>query len=342
MRDFVLVTGGNGFVGAHTIVRLLRDGHHVRTTVRSPEREPEVLEALESAEVDPGGRLEIVLAGLDSDEGWDAAMAGCPYVLHVASPFPAHQPENEDDVIIPAREGTLRALRAARDAGVRRVVLTSSFAAVGYSPKPGGVYDENDWTDPADDNAPYIRSKPIAERAAWDFVAEQGRGMELTVINPSGIFGPQLGTRVSASPGIVKTMLEGGMSVTAPLYFPIVDVREVADLHVRAMTHPGAAGQRFLAGSTQPMSFLLMARILAEHLGERASRVPTRELTAEEVRQNPEQREAAGRLGEYPVLNTRKARTMLDWKPRDPETTIVDTAESLYRLGLIDDAPATR
>ncbi|RAY11902.1 aldehyde reductase [Actinomadura craniellae] len=339
-KDLVLVTGGNGFVGSHVVVRLLRDGHRVRTTVRSAERAADVRAELEVAGVDPDGRLEIVSARLDTDDGWPDAVAGCTHVLHVASPFPSGTPADDDEVIVPARDGTLRVLRAARDGGVRRAVLTSSFAAIGYSPKPGGVYDETDWTDPADDNTAYIKSKTIAERAAWDFIAAEGGGLELAVVNPGGIFGPVLGPRLSSSTGIVKAMLEGRLPVVPPLHFGLVDVRDVADIHLRAMTHPGAAGERFLAGSGTSISFLQMARILAEHLGERAARVPTRELTADQVRQaartDPSLRESVSQLGRVPQLNTAKARTMLGWTPRDPVATIIDTAESLYALGLVN------
>jgi nucleoside-diphosphate-sugar epimerase len=344
-QDRVLVTGGTGYVGAHVVGRLLRDGYRVRTTVRSLDRAAEVRAALEVFGAAPDGRLEIVAADLAADGGWEAAVAGCAHVLHVASPFPAARPAHDDDVIVPARDGALRVLRAARDGGVRRVVLTSSFAAVGYSRKADGrAYDETDWADPADDNSAYVRSKAIAERAAWDFVAAEGGGLELAVVNPTGIFGPVLGPRLSASAGMVKAMLAGAMASVPPLYFGVVDVRDVADLHVRAMTSPAAAGERFLASEGEAISFLGMARILAEHLGGRAARVPSRELTADEVREaartDPSMREAAGRLGEIPVVNTGKARTVLGWEPRDTATTIVDTAESLFRLGLVE-APDT-
>ncbi|MFB4284542.1 SDR family oxidoreductase [Nonomuraea sp. MTCD27] len=331
----VLVTGGSGHVGSHVIRRLLADWHRVRTTVRSLSRAAGVRAMADEA----GDRLEIVSADLSADDGWAEAVAGCAHVLHVASPFPAAQPDNPDEVIVPARDGALRVLRAARDAGVKRVVLTSSFAAVGYSRKPGDEYDENDWTDPADDNTPYIRSKAIAERAAWDFVDAEGGGLELAVINPSGIFGPLLGPYLSASTGLIKAMLEGAMPIVPPVYFGVVDVRDVADIHVRAMRHPAAAGQRFLAGSGEALSFLRLARILAAHLGTAAARVPTREFTPDEVREaarsNPALRETVSRLGHIPVLRTDKAREVLGWAPRDPETTIVDTAESLIRLKLV-------
>ncbi|MFD2420032.1 NAD-dependent epimerase/dehydratase family protein [Amycolatopsis pigmentata] len=332
--DLVLVTGGNGFAGSHMVARLLDGGYRVRTTIRSLDRRAEV-RAMVS---DPAGRLDIVSADLSMDRGWADAVDGCAYVIHVASPFPATQPDNADDLIVPARDGALRVLRAARDGGVKRVVLTSSFAAVGYSRKPGDEYDETDWTDPADDNTPYVRSKTIAERSAWDFVRSEGGDLELSVINPSGIFGPPLGPHLSASTGLVKAMLDGSMPVVPPLYFVVVDVRDVADIHLRAMTHPAAAGQRFLAGG-ETISFLRLARILAKHLGAAAAKVPTVELTPEQVREaarsNPALRDSVGQLGRIPVLHTEKARNVLGWAPRDTEATIVDTARSLIRLGLV-------
>jgi nucleoside-diphosphate-sugar epimerase len=334
-NDLVLVTGGSGYLGSHVVRQLRGEGHRVRTTVRSLGRAADVRAMVADRE----GRLEIVSADLSADDGWADAVAGCTYVLHVASPFPAVQPDNPDEVIRPARDGALRVLRAARDAGVQRVVLTSSFAAVGYSHKPGSEYDETDWTDPADDNSPYVKSKAIAERAAWDFVEAEGGDLELAVINPTGIFGPLLGPHLSASPGLVKAMLDGAMPVVPPVYFGVADVRDVADIHIRAMRHPAAAGERFLASSGEAISFLQMAQILAKHLGDAAAKVPTQELTADQVREaaksNPALKDAANRLGKIPVLHTEKAREMLGWAPRAPESTIVETGESLIRLNLV-------
>ncbi|MFD3477116.1 SDR family oxidoreductase [Streptomyces sp. NPDC058695] len=335
-NDLVLVTGGSGYVGSHVVKRLLDEGFPVRTTVRSMNRADDV-----RAMVGPRAeRLEFAQANLTDDAGWGDAVDGCTYVVHVASPFPPAQPDDPDELIVPARDGALRVLRAARDAGVKRTVLTSSFAAVGYSRKPGEDYTETDWTDPADDNTPYVRSKAIAERAAWDYIEAEGRGLELSVINPSGIFGPLLGPHLSASTGLVKAMLDGAMPVVPPVHFGVVDVRDVADIHVRALTHPAAAGERFLASNGPAISFLQLAQILREHLGEAAARVPTRELTPDEVREaavnNPTLRDAVRQSGGIPVLHTEKARTMLGWEPRDTATTIVDTARSLIQLGLCE------
>jgi nucleoside-diphosphate-sugar epimerase len=316
----VLVTGGSGYVGGHTIVRLLQEGHRVRTTVRGPEREPEVRAVAAAGGADPAG-VEVVVADLGSDAGWDAATAGVRYVLHVASPFPAAAVADEDEVIRPAVDGTLRVLAAARRAGVQRVVLTSSFAAVGYGARSREVYTEDDWTDPSDPNPAYVRSKAIAERAAWDDVRTAG-GPELSVVNPVGIFGPVLGPHRSASVRMVAALLDGQVPAGAPPYFGVVDVRDVADLHVRAMTSPQAPGRRFLAVAGEPISLGEMARILADGLGPVAAAVPT---------------VGPGSGGRRPVISSARARSVLGWEPRDVRTVVLDTARSL--LGR---APGTR
>lgn len=239
----VLVTGGSGFVGSHTVIQLLAAGHSVRTTVRSTKREPDVRGMLAAAGCEPGDRLSFHVADLEKDDGWAEATAGCDYVHHIASPFPAGEPKHEDELIVPAREGALRALRAARDAKVKRVVLTSSFAAIGYGNDPGRPYTEEDWTDPADPRVlAYPRSKTIAERSAWDFIAREGEGLELAVVNPVGIFGPVLGADFATSILLLQRMLNGKIPGCPRLWFGAVDVRDVAGLHLLAMTHPEARG----------------------------------------------------------------------------------------------------
>ena len=244
----VLVTGGSGFIAGHTILQLLVAGHEVRTTVRSLAREAGVRATLKAAGVDAGPRLTFVAADLVSDGGWSEAVAGCAFVLHMASPFPPRPPAHEDDLIVPAREGALRVLRAARDAGVQRVVLTSSFAAVGYG-HPGDrtkAFDETDWTDPDREPTAYVKSKTLAERAAWNFLAREAGTLELAVINPVAVLGPVLGPDFASSILLLKRMLEGGVPVLPRLTFGVVDARDVADLHLRAMTNPAANGERFL------------------------------------------------------------------------------------------------
>jgi nucleoside-diphosphate-sugar epimerase len=319
----VLVTGGSGYVGTQLIAALLRDGRRVRATVRSLEREADVRAAVRRGAADDSG-LEVVVADLAADEGWTAAAAGCEEVHHVATPIPAAQPDDPDELIVAARDGTLRALRAARDAGARRVVLTSSFAAVGYSPKPDAEYTEADWTDPDMPGLPaYPRSKTIAERAAWDFIEREGGETELVVVNPTFILGPALTTQVRSSLQLTKAMLDGTMPVVRRQRFGVADVRDVADLHIRAMATPGAAGQRFLALADGPtISFLKMAQILRERLGPLAERVPTEEAPGPEP----------PRL----IIHNDRAREELGWRPRPAESTIVETAESLRDLGLLE------
>ncbi len=317
----VLVTGGTGYLGTQLIAALLRDGRQVRTTVRSLDDEGDVRVAVRRGAADDSG-LEVVAAGLTADEGWAAAAAGCAEVHHTASPM--IQSEDPDEVIVPARDGALRALRAARDAGARRVVLTSSFAAVGYTPKPGAEYTEDDWTDPDTPGLPlYPRSKAIAERAAWDFIAREGGDTELTVVNPTFILGPTLTTRARSSLQITKAMLDGTMTVVRRQRFGVADVRDVADLHIRAMAAPKAAGRRYLALADGPtISFLQMDGILRERLGPLAERVPTQEADGAE----------SPRL----IIHNDRAKRELGWRPRPAETTIVETAESLRDLGLLE------
>ena len=318
----VLVTGGSGYVATQLIAALLRDGRDVRATVRSLESEPDVRGAVRRGDADDSG-LEVVLAGLTADEGWAAAAAGCEEVHHVASPL--IQSDDPDELIIPAREGTLRALRAARDAGARRVVLTSSFAATGYSPKPGQTeFTEADWTDPDTPGLPaYPRSKAIAERAAWDFTQREGGDTELVVVNPTFILGPTLTAQARSSLALTKAMLDGTMPVLRRQRFGVADVRDVADLHIRAMAATEAAGKRFLALADGPtISFLEMAQILRERLGPLAARVPTEEAPGPEP----------PRL----IIHNDRAKQELGWRPRSAETTIVETAESLRDLGLLE------
>ncbi len=337
-EETVLVTGGSGFIGAHCVARLLADGHRVRTTVRSPAREDDVRAMLARAGCEPGDQLEFAVADLMSDDNWAEAVAGCDYVLHVASPFPLGVPKHEDELIVPAREGALRVLRAAREAGVRRVVLTSSFAAVGYGhPPQAAPFTEEDWTDPDADIGAYAKSKTLAERAAWDFVADGGP--ELAVVNPVGVFGPVLGADYSTSIELVARLLRGKMPGLPPLSYAAVDVRDVADLHVRAMRDPAAAGQRFLAVSGEPMTVVEMAALLRDRLGARAAKVPTRRLPTWMVRlaalTDPAIRLVVPELGKTKRVSGEKAVEILGWEPRSREDAILASAQSLLDLGLI-------
>lgn len=329
----VLVTGGTGFLGGHCILQLLGNGHDVRTTVRNLDQREHARSALEAHGATADAPLSFVAADLLSDAGWAEAVAGCDYVLHVASPFPARQPDNESEVIVPAREGTLRVLRSARDAGVKRVVLTSSFAAIGYGRQhPGRAYDETDWTEEDAPNAPYIRSKTIAERAAWDFVGREGAGFELSVVNPTGIFGPTLSDKYSASVGLVKAILEGQSPIPPDMSFGIVDVRDVADLHLRAMTNTEASGERFIAVAGPAVSIRDVAQILRNRLGEKADQIAASLLeTATPEAEDRERRDAS----------SAKAQHILGWSPRPADDAVVASAESLLRLGLVAGMPTS-
>jgi nucleoside-diphosphate-sugar epimerase len=345
MSSTILVTGGSGFIGSHAILQLLAAGHRVRTTVRSPKREADVRALLKEGGGAPGDRLSFFQADLEADAGWAEAASGCEYVLHVASPFPATIPKHEDELIRPAREGALRLLRASRDAGVRRVVLTSSFAAIGYGhPPQDAPFDETSWTDLGGaDVRPYVKSKTLAERAAWDFIASEGGRLELSVVNPVGVFGPVLGADYSTSILLVQRLLDGALPGCPRLCFGVVDVRDVADLHVRAMTHPAAGGERFLAVAGDFLSVRDIARLLKARLGAAARRVPTRQLPDWLVRLaallDPAVGQIVPELGKRKNATGEKARRRLGWAPRSSEEALVATAESLRRLGLSKEGP---
>jgi nucleoside-diphosphate-sugar epimerase len=334
----ILVTGGSGFVGSHMIRQLLSTGHTVRTTIRNLNRESEVRAIVKGA--GPDDCLSFFAADLEKDAGWADAVQGCDYVMHVASPFPAKEPKDENELIVPAREGALRVLRASRDAGVKLVVLTSSFAAIGYGHPPQTTpFDESSWTDVnANDVPAYHKSKTLAERAAWDFIAKEGGPLELAVINPVGIFGPVLAKDLCSSVQIIESMLTGALPGLPQISFGAVDVRDAVDLHIRAMTNPAAKGERFIATACESTSLIEIAQILKSKLGAAAAKVPTRKIPSFLVRIGaifkPEARPALPELGKVKRATSKKAETMLGWKPRSLEDAIVATAESLVRLRL--------
>ena len=337
----VLVTGGTGFVGAHCLIQLLAAGHEARATVRDLAREGELRAMLRQGGAgEVGERLILFRADLNADAGWAEAAAGCDAVLHVASPFPSTVPRDENELIAPARDGTLRVLRAARDAGAKRVVLTSSFAAIGYGAKSRTTaFTEEDWTNLEDPSVqPYQKSKTIAERAAWDFTAREGGGLELAVVNPVGIFGPVLGPDTSTSIVLVKRLLDGSIPGCPDIWFGLVDVRDVADLHLKAMTDPAARGERFLATSGDFISVLEIAQILKEGAGDAGGKVPTRRLPNWLMRVvalfDPQVKGVLPELGKHKNASNEKARRMLGWAPRSPGEAVLATARSLLELGL--------
>jgi len=344
-NELVLVTGGSGFIGAHCILQLLNAGYRVRTTVRSLKREPDVRAMLKEGGAEPGDRLAFVAADLTSDAGWPEAVASCDFVLHVASPLPPSVPKDENELIVPAREGTLRVLRAARDAGVKRVVLTSSFGAIGYGHQQRTEpFTEADWSNlNAPDILPYTKSKTLAERAAWDFIAKEGGSLELSVVNPVGVFGPVLGPDYSASILLVQRLMDGSLPGCPKLYYGVVDVRDVAGLHLLAMTHTAAKGERFLAVTGDFLSVQDMAKILKDRMGAAARRVPMRQLPNWLLRlgslRDPAVKLILPELGKVKNATNEKATRVLGWTPRSREDAIVATAESLVRLKLLKDSP---
>ena len=340
-NDSVLVTSGSGFVAIHCIDQLLRAGYPVRTTVRSLKREADVRAMLKTAGTPRQEALTFFEADLVQDRAWPEAIAGCRFVLHVASPFPASVPKHEDELIIPAREGALRVLRAARDAGVQRVVQTSSFAAIGYGHKPQAApFDETTWTnvDGAGVSA-YAKSKTLAERAAWDFIAREGGELELSVVNPVGIFGPTFGPDYSTSILIVQKLLDGEVPACPRISFGAVDVRDVADMHLRAMTNPAAKGERFLATAGEFISLLDVGTILKKNMGSIAKRVPTREMPDWIVRFLAlfiaDMKAISPELGIKKNASNEKAERILGWTPRSNEEAITASGRSLAQLGLL-------
>jgi dihydroflavonol-4-reductase len=326
----VLVTGGSGYLGRWCIRQLLEAGYLVRTTVRDASRIPDLRSHLGGPD-----RLPVVTADLRADDGWKRAVTGCDYVLHVASPFPPAQPKDPEELIVPARDGTLRVLKAALDAGVRRVVVTSSSAAVRNlgTPGAGRPLTETDWADPGNPKlSPYALSKTLAEHAAWDYAEQAGAADKLAVINPGAIIGPLLGDHRSYSIQTVERLLTGSAPAIPRLGYAFVDVRDAADLHIRAMTSPRAAGQRFLGTG----SFTWMAdivEILREELGSRAAKVPRRiapdGLIRLFARFDQSLKPVIGELGQESHYSAAKARQLLGWTPRPVRESILDCATSI-------------
>ncbi len=336
MADTVLVSGGSGYIAGYLIRQLVAEGWIVHTTVRSLANEGVVRQLLA---VD-NSRLKFFAADLNADAGWAQAMAGCSHVAHVASPLPRGVPKDANELIVPARDGALRALRAAKAAGAQRFVMTSSVAAISYG-RGRGVhhFTEADWTQPDKPGiSAYIQSKTIAERAARDWVAQEGGGIEFCTINPSVVLGPVWSRDYSASVVIVRKLLDGSMSACPDIGFGVVDVRDVADLHVRALTAPGMAGERFIA-SGRFMKLREIADVLRAGLGPQAHKVTTRNMPDWLVRLlapfNPLARAVVGELGSVRNQDASHAQAVLGWQTRPVEQSIVDAARCLIELGLV-------
>ena len=336
MNNTVLVSGGSGYIAGFLIRQLVAEGWMVHTTVRSLAKEAAVRQLLA---VD-NSRLKFFAADLNADAGWAEAMAGCSHVAHVASPLPAGVPKDANVLIVPARDGALRALRAAKAAGVKRFVMTSSVAAIAYG-RGRGVhhFTEADWTQPDKPGiSAYIQSKTIAERAARDWVAQEGAGIEFCTINPSVVLGPVFGADHSASVIIVKKLLDGSLRACPDIGFGVVDVRDVADLHVRALQASGMAGERFIA-SGRFMKLREIADVLRAGLGPQAHKVTTRNvpdwLVRVAARFNPVARAVVGELGSVRNQDPSHAKAVLGWATRAEEQSILDTARSLIEHGIV-------
>lgn len=339
MSKTVLVTGGTGSIGGWTIVALLKRGYTVRTTVRSLDKEP-VVRARISAEVEPSDELSFFVADLTRDAGWDAAVAGCDYVLHVAAPVGVEAPRDPNELIVPTRDGALRVLRAACRAKVERVVMTSAVEACRPPmTSPDGVSDETRWTDTSDAKlGPYRIAKTLAERAAWDFMASQSGPTALTTILPAAVVGPTLSADNPHSVQLAQRMLNGSLPRFPRLGFCVVDVRDVVDLHIRAMTAPEAAGERFIAASDW-VWMADVARIVRSELGASAKKVPTRAMPDVVLRVvalfDRPLRFVTPLLGRKHVFSSAKAQSVLGWNPRPADTTIVDAARSAIAIDAV-------
>lgn len=338
----VLVTGGAGFVGVHAILQLLQKGYIVKTTLRSLSRKAEVVKMLANGGITSYDNLSFVQADLTKDENWNEAVKGCDYVLHIASPIFLHLPKDENEMIRPAVNGTLRILKAARDAGVKRVVMTSNFGAVGYSHKDRSTpITEENWTNPNEKGlSSYNKSKVLAERAAWDFITREGGSLELSVINPVGIFGPALGPDLSSGFELIKNITNGTTKALPKLYLNIIDVRDVADLHIRAMINPNAKGERFLALAGGKLSMPEIARLIKYKMPEISGKITSRVMPDWQVRLiavfSPKARVIASMLRASRNVSNEKAKRILGWEPlADNEEAILLAVQSMVKFGNI-------
>ncbi|MCJ1337395.1 hypothetical protein MMC09_002677 [Bachmanniomyces sp. S44760] len=342
----ILVTGGSGFVSLHCIAQCLTAGYKVRTTVRSESKKQSVLKGLEHSDpVVDASKVEFVIADLLKDEGWAEAVIGVSLVLHLASPFPGAQPKDENEVIRPAVEGTLRVLKASKASGtVKRIVLTSSVAAVTYGVgfENGKIFDESHWSDPEGKNGfntPYTKSKTLAEKAAWDFMEREGGSLELSVVNPAAIYGPALLLpNESTTCDVIKQMLQGKLPLVPDVSFGIVDVRDVAALHLLAATKPEAKGQRYLCVAGETISLAQVGGLLKSGLGAKASKVPTKVLPNMVTKMlsylMPQMGQVVGELGRTKKYSNAKAKSV-GWSPRSNEEAVVSCGQALLDAGVV-------
>jgi dihydroflavonol-4-reductase len=330
----VLVTGASGFIAEHCIIELLKNGYSVKGSLRTMSREQEVREAVKTETDD--AKLEFCKLDLLDDDGWEEAMRDCDYLMHVASPFVIEDPKDENELIKPAKEGTLRALNAAKKAGIKRVVLTSSVAAVN-SHMMSGTSDHTTWTDINSKYVtPYQKSKTIAEKAAWDFYNNQDNSnkMEMAVINPGGVMGPQLGNDLGgASTQIVSQLISGKFPMIPALSFPFIDVRDVAILHVKAMTTPEADGKRFIAAHSEPTWMYQVAEVLSAAGYEKIKlkKAPSFMLKLIGLFDN-KTKSLVPMLDKYVPCDNSQTVEILNWKPMPWEQAFIEHAKSIEAI----------
>ncbi|MGP4116367.1 SDR family oxidoreductase [Levilactobacillus zymae] len=340
-KQLVSVTGGSGFIAIHIILQLLQRGYAVRATVRNLAKRAVIEDMLTNGGITDFSDLDVVAADLGSDAHWDQVMAGATYAIHVASPTPKLNFKHEDEMIRPAVDGVRRVLRAARDAGVKRVVLTSAYGAIfAGHPHRTTPYTEEDWSDLSAKNIhPYQKSKTLAEQAAWQFIRKEGQGLELAAVNPVGVMGPVLSAKYSHSNVQIQQLLEGQVKAVPHVDSGYVDVRDVASLHLLAMTSPQANGQRFLATTGETLSMLDVANLLRDAFPQYAANLPTKTIPNLAVKAaavaNPQLRMIASIVGQYAGTSNHKAQTLLNWHPRSAKTAILATAQSMIDLGIV-------
>ena len=330
----VLVTGASGFIAEHCIIELLKNGYSVKGSLRTMNREQEVRDAVKTETDD--AKLEFCKLDLLEDDGWEDAMWDCDYLMHVASPFVIEDPKDENELIKPAKEGTLRALNAAKKAGIKRVVLTSSVAAVN-SHMMSGTSDHTTWTDINSKYVtPYQKSKTIAEKAAWDFYNNQDNSnkMELAVINPGGVMGPQLGNDLGgASTQIVSQLISGKFPMIPALSFPFIDVRDVAILHLKAMTTPDADGKRFIAAHSKPTWMYEVAEVLSAAGYEKIKlkKAPSFMLKLIGLFDN-KTKSLVPMLDKYVPCDNSQTVKILNWEPMPWEQAFIEHAKSIEAI----------
>lgn len=341
MPQTILITGATGYIGQHITLQVLEAGHTVVASARSLEKAPKLRATLAAHLTDPMAleRLQIVSLNLMADDGWDAAMQGIDVVMHTASPVPVVQPKDAMDIIRPARDGALRAVQAAGLAGVQRFIMTSSIAAIMGCELPAGqtTYDETCWTVPErSDVIPYSKSKTIAERAVWDWAAENAPEMQITMINPAFVMGPALDDEIPASLHLVERLMKATDPLLPNIGFTIVDVRDIALMHVRALERPESAGQRFI-GADRFMWYRDMAAALRADHPDR--NIPSRNAPDWLIRFlsnfDPALKTIRAILGYQEALTNARARDVLGIEFRDACDAVRATGQDLLAKGLV-------